>query len=47
MAVSLLPTTVFGRPLRGGVSGNSIDGEEESRSVLPPSYEKFSPEGLC
>ena len=30
-----------------GASRNSVDGKEERRSILPPSYKKFSPEGLC
>ena len=30
-----------------GASRNSVDGKEERRSILPPSYEKFSPEDLC
>ena len=30
-----------------GASKNNVDGKEERRSVLPPSYKKFSPEDLC
>ena len=37
----------YGVAPHAGASRNSVDGKEERRAVLPPSYKKFSPEGLC
>ena len=34
-------------PNRETPAHTSYDGKEERRSILPPSYEKFSPEDLC